>query len=89
MSQPGFFTEEDLEKAKQAMEIDYYKEQETASRYAISLSFWVTIADWEYYRTYLDHVRQVTLEDLQRFVKTYLLNQPHVEGVLLPEEVQG
>jgi len=89
MSQPGFFKEEDLKKAKQAMEIDYYKEQESASDYAISLSFWVTVADWDYYRTYLEHVRAVTLEDLQRFVKKYLLDQPHVIGVLLPEEVEG
>ncbi len=84
MAQPGFFTEEELANAKRAIEIDYLKAQEVPSRYAVGLAFWITVAGYDYYQTYVEHIRAQTLSALTDFVNRYLVNQPHATGILYP-----
>lgn len=86
MAQPEFYTEEALENAKRAVEIDYLKDQEVPSRYAVGLAFWITVTGYDYYRTYVEQIREVPLDAFPDFVRRYLVDQPHATGILYPTE---
>lgn len=86
MSDEQFFSSKDLEIAKRAIEIEYLKNQENPIDYALNLSFWLTVTDWEYYSNYVKKIKGVTVEDLSNFVKKYLISRPYAEGVLIATE---
>ncbi len=86
MANSNFFSSRELEIAKRAIEIDYLKRQENPIDYALDLSFWLTVTDWDYYSNYVKKIKSVTIEDLSNFVRKYLIGRPYAEGVLIPKE---
>lgn len=65
-------SEEELQRAKTLLEAEARTEQHTSQGLAASLGFAATVADLEYYRTYLDFVRAVTRDDVLRVARRYL-----------------
>lgn len=86
MADDRFFTSSDLEIAKKSLEIEYLKKEEDPISFALHLSFWLTVTDWDYYSNYVKNIKAVTVEDLSNLVRKYLLGRPYAEGVLIPTE---
>jgi zinc protease len=87
-NEPGYYTDEELEAAKVALEADALFDREKPSEYAHSVSFWWSSTGLEYFRGYLTRLRAVTREDIARYVSVYIQNQPHAGLVLLSDAAQ-
>ncbi len=80
--QPGYFTDEELASAKTILESRDLFDREKLSDYAHTLSFWWSSTGIDYFRGYYKNLRAVTRADVNRYVKTYIQNKPHV-GIAL------
>ncbi len=81
----GYYSDEELESAKVALEADALFDREKPSEYAHTISFWWASTGLEYFRGYLGRLRAVSRADIARYVRTYIQNQPHVGIALLSE----
>jgi zinc protease len=88
-AEPGAFTDEELENARNELEVSALYESERPSQHVHTLGYWWAVADLEYYRTYVEQVRRVTREDVQAFARRYLVGRPSVTGILLAPEVRA
>jgi zinc protease len=82
---PSYYTDEELESAKVALEADALFDREKPSEYAHTISFWWATAGLDYYRGYLTRLRAVSRADITRYIRTYIQNQPHVGIALMSE----
>lgn len=83
-----YFTDEQLETAKNQLIItDTYNKEQT-SNYVHTVTFWWASASIDYYTTYNDNVKKVTRQDIQDYIRKYIKGQPKVSGVLLPSQMQ-
>lgn len=85
---PEYFTDEQLETAKNLLEVDAIYAREKASEYAHTVSFWWAVTGLDYYEEYFKNLRAVTREDIVNYVNTYIIDQPHVVAALVSPEVQ-
>ena len=75
----------ELQKAKNQVEARYLFEQDSIFRQAMLLGTAETAgAGWQYIADYVDKVRAVTKEDIQRVVRTYLNEDTRTVGILIP-----
>jgi len=58
-------------------------DRERASGFAHTLGFWWSVASLEYYMGYVDNMAAQTVNDLRSYARRYILNKPHVVGVLI------
>jgi zinc protease len=82
---PAYYTDEELESAKVALEADALFDREKPSEYAHTVSFWWSSTGLDYFRGYLGRLRAVSRADISRFVRMYIQNQPHVGLALLSD----
>lgn len=83
-----YFTDAQLEAAKNSLAIQDIYSRESTSDFVHSLTFWWATADLDYYVNYIDNLKKVTREDIKEYVNTYILNQPNVTGILLSPQMQ-
>ncbi len=88
MADPKYFTANELADAKRNLMRDRLYEMEAGQAFSRNLAFWWVVGGVDYYRDYLEQVNQINLEDVNRFVKKYLLGKPYVMGVLTSAEIQ-
>ena len=86
MAQPGYFTKEELARAKRQLLISELYQRERSREFALSLGFWWCVTGIDYYLGYLDDIMKVSLEDVQAYVQTYMGSAPRVEGILISKE---
>ncbi len=84
-----YFTDEELAIAKTLLEADDLFSREKVSEHIHSLSFWWASTGLEYFRGYLPTLRRTSRADIQRYLRTYIIGQPHVAVVLLSPEAQA
>lgn len=77
-------TEEELRRAKTLLEGETIVGTHTSRGMAFNLGVYATIADMEFALTYLDRVRQVTHEDVQRAAQRFLDPQRYAIVVIRP-----
>jgi zinc protease len=77
------FTDEELETAKNQLEVAHIYDMERASSRVHTVGYWWAVADLDYDTSYVERVRQVTRTDIQRFLQRYVLERPAVTGILL------
>ena len=82
---PDFYSDEELESAKVALEADALFDREKPSEYAHTVSFWWASTGLDYFRGYLGRLRAVSRADIARYVRTYIQDRPHVGMALLSE----
>jgi zinc protease len=80
---PDYFTEEQLESAKNQLEINEVYDQERPSAFVHTVGFWWAVAGLDYYLNYVDNLRKVSRDDVNYYVQKYLQNAPYVMGVLI------
>jgi len=83
------FTDEELQSAKNQLEVGHVYECERPSQLVHTIGYWWAVADLDYHHTYIENVRQVTRADIQRMLRRYVIDQPAVTGVLLAPEMRA
>jgi zinc protease len=78
-------TERELQKAQNQVEAHYLFEQDSVFRQAMLLGTAETVgAGWQYIADYVDKLRGVTKEDVQRVARNYLNADTRTVGILIP-----
>lgn len=80
---PAYFTDEQLQSAKTLLAIEDLYSREKMSEFTHTVSFWWATAGLDYYLNYLNGLKAVTRDDINRYVSMYLRKQPFVLGVLV------
>ncbi len=84
LTNPDYITDEQIEYAKAQLEIGEMYAQESPSEFVHSLGFWWAVSgSLDYYLNYVDHLKKVTREDVNDYIRKYIQNQPYVMGILL------
>lgn len=83
---PTYFTPAQLADVHRQLKIRHILERSSPSSYTKSLAFWWAVAGLEYYETYIPKMQEVSLADIQRFVIKWLVDKPHITGILLSPE---
>ena len=79
---PDYFTDEELETAKAYLRVEHLYDAEETNEWTHTIGFWwSTTGGLDYFRGYLDNLSQVTREDIQNFVRTYIKGKNYVLGV--------
>jgi zinc protease len=87
IKEASYLSDEDLENAAHSLEIERAQEREKSSAYAHTITFSWASTGLDYYRSYLDRVKQVTRADIARFLDGYVLGKPFVFGAMLSPEM--
>jgi zinc protease len=86
---PGYFTEAELRAAQRQLEVSTTFARESGQQFAVDLAFWWAIAGIEYFLEYIPNIQKVTLKDLAKFAKEWIVGKPSVLGVLISPENQA
>jgi zinc protease len=85
LTDPAYFTDEQLASAKKILAIQSIYEREKASAMVHTVSFWWCVAGLDYYLDYVDNLNAVTREDISAYVTNYIIGKPFVVGLLISE----
>jgi zinc protease len=78
-------TEQELQRAKNQVEADYVFAQDSNFRQAMVLGQAETVgAGWRHIDKFLEHIRSVSAQDVQRVAKQYLTPDNRTVGILIP-----
>jgi len=86
---PDYFTDVELENAKTILESRDLFEREKLSEYTHILGFWWSSTGIDYFRGYYKNLRATSRADINRYLKTYVQNKPHVGIALVSKEGQA
>jgi zinc protease len=81
-SQDGYFTLSQLEDVKRGLLIHHKMDTAKPSEYIKNLAFWWSVTGLDYYGSYIENLKKVSIIDIQNFVKKYLINKPRIETIL-------
>ncbi|MDH4162037.1 MAG: insulinase family protein [Nitrospirota bacterium] len=77
-------TDEELQKAKNQIEASFIMGQDSVFYQAMVLGQFETVANWRLLESYVERVRSVTKEDVQRVARTYFTEDSRTVGILVP-----
>lgn len=83
MDSDDYFTDEQLETAKNQLEINDIRGREITSDYVHTISFWWCSASLDYYFDYINNLKKVTRADIQDYVRKYIKGKPYAAGLLI------
>ncbi len=89
LDDPAYITDEQIESAKNMIEINEIYSRERSTEFANSIASWWATAGLNYYLDYIDNLRKVTRDDLYRYIQTYIKGQKRIEGALMSAEDSG
>jgi len=78
-----YFTDEQIEAAKNQLVIQDVYGRESTSAFVHLITFWWASATIDYYLNYIDNLQKVTREDMKAYVKKYIQRKPNVTGILV------
>jgi len=85
---PGYFSVEEMNAAKAQRAVSSAFEREKASAFAHTIGFWWSVSGLEYYLKYVDEMARRSPAQLQDYARKYIIDRPHVTGVLLSPEAR-
>ncbi len=89
MTNPNYFTDEQLENAKTILATNEQYSRERASQFVHTVGYWWAIAGLDYYLNYIDNLNKVTRQDIKNYLEKYVVDKPHVLGVLVsPDQAE-
>jgi zinc protease len=80
---------EELARAKNQIEASFVLQNDSVSAQANQLGYWTMVDDWRYLTTYLDRVKKLTPDDLQRVARKYFTEDNRTVGHFIPSEPGG
>lgn len=78
-----YFTDEQMEAAKNQLMIQDVYSRESTSNFVHSITYWWASATIDYYLSYIDRLQDVTRADIIDYVETYIHGKPNVTGILV------
>lgn len=87
MSDPDYFTDEQLEIAKANILRDKIRQDEKPSSLPHSLTFWWCSTSLDYFTNYVSDMQKVTKEELANYAKKYITGKPFIAGLIINEEM--
>lgn len=81
-------TDEELQKAKNQAEAGFVMSQDSVFYQAMLLGQYETVANWRLFGQYLEGIRAVKKEDVQRVAKAYFTEDNRTVGILVPIKKQ-
>lgn len=81
--QPGYFSAEEIAAVKASRAVTTEFGMERSSEFAHTIGFWWSVSGLDYYMKYVDEMALRTAEDLQHYVRRYIMDKPFVVGVLI------
>lgn len=76
---------EEVQRAKAMTKAEVAFSRDGAFSIAAAINEAIAIGDWTYYTTYLNHLAEVSEEDIQRVAQTYLLENQSTTGWFVPQ----
>ena len=77
-------SDRELQKAKNQIEAAFVFGQDSIFGQAMKIGYYEALGDWRLMDSYLDGIRKVTREDVQRVAQEYLDRDRRTVGVLVP-----
>ncbi|TCJ14530.1 insulinase family protein [Flaviaesturariibacter flavus] len=84
---PGYFTQEQLQTAREVIRRDLIRSREKPSSLPGQLSYQWASTSLEYYTDYEQNLMRVTLDDLAAYARRYIVGKPFVAGLIINEEM--
>jgi zinc protease len=78
-----YFTDEQLNVAKQVMRRNFVRQQEKPSTLGMQSSYFWCSTSIDYFTDYESNLQKVTKGDIQKFVKTYIKDKPFIAGMII------
>ncbi len=79
----NYFTDEQMQTAKNQLAIGEKYNMEQTSGYAHSLGYNWALKDLDYGFKYIENNNKVTRSDIKNYVRKYIKDKPRVSGILL------
>jgi len=84
LTNPDYFTDEQLENAKTQLERNELYSQERPSAFVHTVGYWWAVTGGlDYYLHYVDNLKKVSRKDINDYVQKYIRNRPYVKGILV------
>lgn len=80
-----YFTDEELQFAKEQLEVSEIYGRERTSNFVHTVSFWWASGGLKYYEDYIDNLRKVSRADVQNYLRRYVIGKPSVTAVMASE----
>ena len=84
-----YFTDEQLEIAKNQLAINDAYGKEKTSAFVHTVTFWWASASINYYTDYVTNLNKVTRADIKKFVVQYIKGKPCVSGLLISPDMKN
>lgn len=87
LADESYLSDELIQTSKTVLSVDDLSLQQSSLGLAHTISYWWCSADIDYYLNYIENLHSVTRKDIQRFVQTWILDQPRAMVLLGPEKI--
>jgi zinc protease len=87
ISDPNYFTDEQLVIAKANILRDKIRQDEKPSSLPHNLTFWWCSTSLDYFTDYESNMQKVTRDDLANYAKKYITGRPYIAGLIINEEM--
>lgn len=82
-------SDEELARAKSQIEASFVFENESVTSQANQLGYWEMVDTWKYLSTYLQKIRALTADDLQKAAQKYFTEDSRTVGYFIPTSQEG
>ncbi|MFI5128385.1 MAG: M16 family metallopeptidase [Chitinophagales bacterium] len=83
----NYFTDEQLQTAKEILRRSQIRQIEKPSSQASNLTYWWCSASLDYFTDYTPAMMNITRADIQTYLQKYIVGKPYVAGMIINEEM--
>lgn len=83
-----YFTDEQLQTAKDIARRDYIRSTEKPSTLSMQLTYQWCSTSLDYFTHYTDNLQKVTRADIQRYVRKYIIDKPFIAGMIINDAMK-
>jgi zinc protease len=87
LADEDYFTNEQLETAKDILHRNQIRNTEKPSSLASNLTYWWCSASLDFFTDYVPAMMNITRQDIQNYLRKYVINQPYIAGMIINEEM--
>ncbi len=84
---PDYFTDEQLQTAKDVMRRNYIRQMEKPSSLASQATYYWCSASLGFGTNYIDNCSKITREDIQSYITKYIAGKPYVAGMIISPDM--
>jgi zinc protease len=88
MGQADYFTDEQLQTAKEVFARNHIRANEKPSSLSMSLTYFWATTSLDYFTDYLPNLMKVSRQDISRYVNRYITGKPFVAGLIIHPDLE-